>query len=126
VSISDAREPLIDEARWRRFKDDWHVQQRVSGVVYATKRFGMFIDMGIVVPGLLEFIDAGDYDLEFDLYDSIGQTVEAVISGFIGFKVHEVKLSARPEHLARATTLVEIPEDLRGSPTLFQGSIFRP
>jgi hypothetical protein len=103
---------VVDEEQYRVLQELWHPYQRVHGRVYATRSYGVFVDLGIVVPGLLEYIHAGEYDLESH---PIGLEIEAVVAGFVK-GIPEVKLSARPEHLERATSDVELPESLRGSP----------
>ena len=93
----------------------WTTYHLVRGTVYAVKRFGMFVDLGIVIPGLLEFVDAGEYDIE----DPLGLKVVAIVAGFAR-SIPEVKLSARPEHLAQAVHAPPVPAELLGRPSLFQ------
>ncbi len=95
----------------------WTPLQLVRGTVYATKRYGVFVDIGVRVPGLLEYIDGGDYDLE----EPIGLEIEAVVAGFMK-SIPEVKLSARPEDMVRSSGFVEIPPQLAGRPSLFRPS----
>lgn len=108
-----ATEPTL-ESNWQLLRSRWRRHQRVHGEVYAREAFGVFVDLGIIFPGLLEVIDQHPAS-NSGPSPPVGSKVEAVVAGFID-SAREVKLSARPEHLARATTDVEIPTELRGKP----------
>jgi hypothetical protein len=117
TSVSNGPSGRNEPELYELLKGVWTTYHLVSGTVYAVKPFGMFVDLGIVIPGLLEFVDAGEYHVE----DPLGMEVVAVVAGFTR-GIAEVKLSAKPEHLAQGLPAPPVPAELLGRPSLFRGA----
>ncbi len=67
------RSPVVESDRWELLKREWKLHQRVRGRVCAVGATGAAVEMGIVIPGVLRFDDAGRYNKDDALRKLMGQ-----------------------------------------------------